>query len=73
MPTRRATGATIYDFSIIYQGVPFENGREVVAGKPLAKLTEESLEPGPVGVLQAKAAGVHAEVSRDRIPITTKE
>ena len=69
----RASGPAMYDFSIIYQGVPFENGREVVAGKPLAKLTAESLEPGPVGVLQAKAAGVHAEVSRDRIPITTKE
>ncbi|VAW30254.1 hypothetical protein MNBD_CHLOROFLEXI01-3942 [hydrothermal vent metagenome] len=63
----RASGPAMYDFSVIYEGVPFENGRKVVAGKPLAKLAEESLKPGPVGILMAKAAGVRAEVSRDRI------
>lgn len=66
----RASGPAMYDFSVIYQGVPFENARETVMGKPLAALAGASLEPGPIGVLQAKAAGVHVQIIRERTPET---
>ncbi|MCA9933490.1 MAG: hypothetical protein KC415_06180, partial [Anaerolineales bacterium] len=62
----RSSGPAMFDFSVIYEGVPFENARQTVLGKPLAALTTESLEPGPVGVLQAKAAGVSVRVIRER-------
>ncbi len=64
----RASGPAMFDVAVIYQGVPFENGRDIVAGKPLQKLTAVTLEPGPVGILQAKAAGIHATVTRARVP-----
>jgi hypothetical protein len=64
----RPSGPAMYDFAVIYEGVPFENARQTVLGQPLALLTQESLEPGPAGVLQAKAAGVHAVVSREQTP-----
>ncbi len=62
----RESGPAMYDFAVIYTGDPFENGRLTVAGKQLAKLTDESLAPGPIGILQAKAAGVLATVTRER-------
>ena len=62
----RAAGPAIYEFAVIYEGVPFENARQVVLGQPLAILTQQALEPGAAGVLQAKAAGVHVEVGRER-------
>ncbi|HQF69843.1 MAG TPA: hypothetical protein PLH39_01040, partial [Promineifilum sp.] len=62
----RASGPAMYDFAFIFEGVPFENARQTVLGKPLAILTAETLAPGPAGVLQAKAAGVHVTVSRER-------
>ena len=62
----RASGPAMYEFAVIYEGVPFENARRIVLGQPLAILTQQALEPGAAGVLQAKAAGVHVEVSRER-------
>jgi hypothetical protein len=64
----RASGPAMYDFSVIYEGVPFEIARQFVMGKALDVLTSQSLEPGPAGVLQAKAAGIHARVVRERTP-----
>ena len=64
----RESGPAMVDFSVIYAGDPFENGRLTVAGKSLAKLTAESMAPGPIGILQAKAAGVNATVTRERTP-----
>ncbi|MEZ4706882.1 MAG: hypothetical protein R3A44_06740 [Caldilineaceae bacterium] len=61
----RQTGPAMYDFTIAYPGARFENARAIALGKPLSDLVEETLEPGPVGVLQAKAAGVFVEVSRE--------
>ena len=63
-----------FDLSIGYEAARFENARQVVfAGKilapgedPLPALTAEVLTPRPVGVLQGKAAGVLAAVTRDR-------
>jgi hypothetical protein len=71
--TARLAGPARFDVTISFQGARFENARQVaLAGRilkpgeyPLAALGEELLKPGPVGVLQAKAAGVHANVTRD--------
>ncbi len=60
----RASGPAMFDFSVIYEGIPFENARETVLGRPLAALATETLAPGPVGLLQAKAAGVSVRVVR---------
>jgi hypothetical protein len=72
--TARLAGPARFDVTISFQGARFENARQVaLAGRilkpgeyPMAALAEELLKPGPVGVLQAKAAGVHANVTRDR-------
>src|SRR5690606_15863572 len=64
----RASGPAMFDFSVYYAGVPFENARQTVLGQPLSELTLEALQPGPAGVLQAKAAGVHVQVVRERTP-----
>lgn len=61
----RSAGAAMYDVAIAYQASRFENARQVVLGPPLSTSTQELLKPGPVGVLQAKAAGVRAIVTRD--------
>jgi hypothetical protein len=66
----RQVGPAIYDVSVFYLGGRFESAREVVLGQPVANLTESLIKPGPVGVLQAKAAGVKAEVTRDRAEYT---
>jgi hypothetical protein len=66
--TVRSSGPAMYDFAVVFEGAPFENARETVLGKPLAALTEQSLQPGPAGILQAKAAGVQATVTREHTP-----
>jgi hypothetical protein len=64
--TTRPVGPAIYEVSIIYRGGRFENARSVVLGQPPGILPQTLLQPGPIGVLHAKAAGVRAEVTRDR-------
>jgi hypothetical protein len=59
-------GPAIYDISVIYRASRFESARAIVLGPPAAELTQTLLQPGPIGVLQAKAAGVSAVVTRDR-------
>jgi hypothetical protein len=61
----RPSGPALYEVSITYEGARFENARQLVLGGPLPALTKELLKPGSVGILQAKAAGVQATVSRD--------
>ncbi len=61
----RSSGPAMYDVCIIYEGGRYENAREVVRGKPPPALTQEMLEAGPIGILQAKAAGIGAEVTRN--------
>ncbi len=39
--------------------------RQVAPDRDLPTLIQDLLQPGPVGVLQAKAAGVRADISRD--------
>jgi hypothetical protein len=62
----RKSGPATYDVSISYPGARFECARQVVLGPPLPALVQENLKPVSVGILQAKAAGVHADVTRDR-------
>jgi hypothetical protein len=62
----RRVGAARYEMSVDYRGGVFENARQAVRGAPLPAQAEQLLAPGPVGVLQAKAAGVYAEVRRER-------
>ena len=40
--------------------------QQVVPDRDLPTLIQYLLQPGPIGVLQAKAAGVRADISRDR-------
>lgn len=61
----RQVGPAIYDVSIIYQGGRFEHARAIVLGV-VQETIQDFLTPGPTGVLQAKAAGVHADVTRER-------
>lgn len=69
----RQSGPAMYDVSILYHGACFENARKVALGKDLQEpgldlpaQVQKLLQPGPIGVLQAKAAGVQAKVARDR-------
>lgn len=65
--TAQKAGPARFDVTISFQGARFESARRIVlGGEHLPVLAEESLRPGPVGVLQAKAAGVKATVSRDQ-------
>src|SRR6266498_782439 len=61
----RQVSPAIYDVSIIYRGGRFEQARSIVLGTPRETI-HEFLQPGPTGVLQAKAAGVRADVTRER-------
>lgn len=61
----RPSGAAMYEVTIAYTASRFENARQVVLGNPLPVLTQEILKPQPIGVLQAKAAGVEVDVTRE--------
>lgn len=61
----RQGGPAIYDVSIFYRGGRFEQARSIVLGAARETI-QEFLRPGPTGVLQAKAAGVRADVTRER-------
>ena len=61
----RKSGPALFDVTLTFAGACFENARQVVLGEPLPVLTEKLLQPGPVGILQAKAAGIRAEVTRE--------
>jgi hypothetical protein len=71
--TARKASPGRFDVTIGYQAARFENARQTVfAGRilppgedPLPALTDEVLKPRPVGVVQGKAAGVLAQVTRD--------
>jgi hypothetical protein len=80
----RLVGPEIYDLEIHLPGGRFENACAVVFGRPLpldpGDEPEEVptraaalLAPGPVGVGTAKAAGVRAHVTRDRVPDLTTD
>lgn len=63
----RKSAPARFDVTINFLGARFENARRIVlGGDELPSLGEEVTKPGPVGVLQAKAAGVLARVTRER-------
>ena len=61
----RKSGPALFDISLAFAGGRFENARQTVKGEALPVLTEKLLQPSPVGILQAKAAGIRAEVTRE--------
>jgi len=69
----RLTGPARYDVCIVYRGSVYENATVVVAGQPAPVLSAEMLAASPVGVLQAKAAGVRAGVTRDKEGVLAEE
>jgi hypothetical protein len=69
----RAAGPAQYEVAVIYEGDRFENARKLVLGADLAQARNDLpaqvqtlLRPGLIGVLQAKAAGIRASVTRNR-------
>ncbi len=68
----RQAGPAIYELSVSFATARFESARRIVLGvDPLSvdhlPASAETLnQPGPIGVLQAKAAGVEVRVTRDR-------
>lgn len=62
----RKSGPALFDVGIEFEGGRFENARRLVLGEPLPALTADLLKPSPVGLSQAKAAGVQVRVTRDR-------
>jgi hypothetical protein len=75
---RSQSGPAYFDVTVSYVGVVLENARLAVMGgsqppppdddltHQLSSTGSELLKPGPVGILQAKAAGIQANVTRDR-------
>ena len=62
----RPAGPARFDVAIRTDGGRFESTRAIVAG-PAPLLTERStLEPTPLGVREARAAGTRVRVTRDR-------
>lgn len=60
-------GPAYFDVTVSYPGVRLENARQtVLGGKQLPASSDDLLKPGPIGILQAKAAGVQADVTRQR-------
>jgi hypothetical protein len=72
--TSQNAGPGMYDLSITYRGATFESARKTAllghslrdAEEHLPALMSDLLKPGPIGVLQAKAAGVAVRLDRDR-------
>ncbi|HEX8651039.1 MAG TPA: hypothetical protein VF708_09355 [Pyrinomonadaceae bacterium] len=63
----RKAGPARFDVTVNYTGARFENARQAaLGGVELPLSVEEVMRPGAVGVLQAKAAGVKAQVTRER-------
>jgi hypothetical protein len=61
----RLSGPAMYDVAVIFPGGRFENARSVAAGQAQPPLVTDLIQAGQMGVLQAKAAGVRADITRD--------
>ena len=70
----RFAAPAIFDLTVSHAAARFEcarvialSGRVLKPGEvPLPTLAAEVIKPGPVGAVQAKAAGIHATVKRER-------
>jgi hypothetical protein len=58
---------------IAFAGARFESARQVAQGPDLPAAITDLLQPAPIGVLQAKAAGVQLKVRRDGVQSTTQQ
>lgn len=65
----RVAGPAIFDLDVFFTGSAFENARSTVLGPPLPTLADDLLAPRPQGVGTAKAAGIRAVVTRDRVAV----
>jgi hypothetical protein len=64
--TARPSGPASFDVEVSFAAARFESAREVVAGRALSASSADHIVPGPIGVLDAKAAGIQATVWRER-------
>lgn len=64
--TARTSGPAMFDVTVASGAGRFEVGRSAVLGDPAGPLGADIVRPGRVGVLQAKAGGIAASVTRDR-------
>ncbi|HEY7009431.1 MAG TPA: hypothetical protein VH395_10840, partial [Jatrophihabitantaceae bacterium] len=62
----RPAGPARFDVAIVADGARFESARSIVAGPPPTLAGRSTLEPTPLGVDEAKAAGTRVRVTRDR-------
>jgi len=77
----RPSGPAQFDVTVVFAGARFENARMVALGKEpatdpfLPPRVDTLLQPGPVGILQGKAAGIRAWATRDHTenPVDTSE
>lgn len=76
----RASAPAMFDVEVGFAGARFENARKVVLGKGLADpdlylppQIRTLLRAGPIGILQAKAAGIQASVTRDRTEVVVED
>ena len=65
--TCRSSGPARYDVEVMLAGSRFESARQAVLGPSLPTLADQLVQPRPAGVGTAKAAGVRAAVTRDRV------
>jgi hypothetical protein len=61
----RKAGPALFDVTVAYDGAVFELARKIASGPDLPDLVLDVLQPAPVGVLLAKAAGIRVSVKRE--------
>jgi hypothetical protein len=71
--TAPRSGPAEFDVTVSFEAGRFESARDVVRGRPLSASADDLLRPGPIGVLEAKAAGIHAAVRRERTVFATSD
>jgi len=64
------SGPAIFDLLVSFPGSRFESARQIVEGEPLTSVVTESLKPTSIGIKQAKAVGIHIEVTRENCEIS---
>ena len=62
----RPTGPGRYSVTVRYAGAVFENARVLALGRPRPVTAGTAGQPPPVGLDQARAAGVTIQVTRER-------
>jgi hypothetical protein len=71
--TAPRSGPASFDVTVSFEAGRYESAREAVRGRPLSASADDLLRPGPIGVLEAKAAGIHAAVWRERTVSATSD